>query len=71
MAHFNRIADEENTVFCKLSLQKDQGCQMVSFQTENPNLGKFWRALERRMLIYFMTILNILRPFAINCVRLV
>jgi hypothetical protein len=21
-----------------------QGCQMVSFQTKNPNLGKFWRA---------------------------
>jgi hypothetical protein len=23
-----------------------QGCQMVYFQTKNPNLGKFWRALE-------------------------
>jgi hypothetical protein len=23
-----------------------QGCQMVSFQTKNPNLGKFCRALE-------------------------
>jgi hypothetical protein len=22
----------------------DQGCQMVSFQTKNPNLSKFWRA---------------------------
>jgi hypothetical protein len=22
-----------------------QGCQMVCFQTKNPNLGKFWRAL--------------------------
>jgi hypothetical protein len=22
-----------------------QGCQMVCFQTMNPNLGKFWRAL--------------------------
>jgi hypothetical protein len=20
------------------------GCQMFSFQTKNPNLGKFWRA---------------------------
>jgi hypothetical protein len=26
-------------------LSFDQGCQMVSFQTKNPNLGKFWRAL--------------------------
>jgi hypothetical protein len=24
----------------------NQGCQMVRFQTENPNLGKFCRALE-------------------------
>jgi hypothetical protein len=23
-----------------------QGCQMVYFQTKNPDLGKFWRALE-------------------------
>jgi hypothetical protein len=23
-----------------------QGCQMVCFHTENPNLGKFWRALD-------------------------
>jgi hypothetical protein len=29
----------------------EQGCQMVSFQTKNPNLGKFWRALEWKMLI--------------------
>jgi hypothetical protein len=27
---------------------------MVSFQTKNPNLDKFWRALHRwEMLIYF------------------
>jgi hypothetical protein len=28
-------------------------------------LGKFWRALEWKMLVYFMTMWNILRPFAI------
>jgi hypothetical protein len=22
---------------------KNQGCQMAYFQTENPNLGKFWK----------------------------
>jgi hypothetical protein len=33
-----------------------QGCQMVSFQTKNPNLGKFWRTLDWKMLIYFMAI---------------
>jgi hypothetical protein len=24
----------------------EQGCQMVYFQTKNPNLGKFWRGME-------------------------
>jgi hypothetical protein len=36
-----------------------QGCQMVCFQTINPNLGNIWRALEWKML-YFMIIWNIL-----------
>jgi hypothetical protein len=42
-----------------------QGCQMVSFQTKNPNLGKFWRAWNWKMLLYIMAIWNILRPFGI------
>jgi hypothetical protein len=41
----------------------DQGCQMVCFQTKNPNLGKFWRALEWKMQVYFVVIWNILRAF--------
>jgi hypothetical protein len=36
---------------------------MVYFQTKSPNLGKFWRALEWEMLVYFMTIWNILWTF--------
>jgi hypothetical protein len=32
------------------------GCKMVCFQTKNPNLGKFWRALQWKILVYFMTI---------------
>jgi hypothetical protein len=27
---------------------------MVSFQTKNPNLGKFWRALDWKMLIFYV-----------------
>jgi hypothetical protein len=27
---------------------------LPDFQTKYPNLGKFWRALERKMLVYFM-----------------
>jgi hypothetical protein len=40
------------------------GCQMVYFQTKNSNIGTFWKALERKMLVFF-TILNILWPFGI------
>jgi hypothetical protein len=55
----------------------EQGCQMVCFQTKNPNLDKFWRALE--MFVYVMTIWNILPmaiwynlwPFGIVCGHLV
>jgi hypothetical protein len=32
---------------------------MVYFQIKNTNLGKFWRALEWKMLVYFMFIWNI------------
>jgi hypothetical protein len=38
---------------------------MVYSQTKIPNLGKFWRALDWKMLIYFIDILNILRRFGI------
>jgi hypothetical protein len=38
---------------------------MVYFQTKNPNLGKFWRPLDWKMLIYFMAIWNILQTFGI------
>jgi hypothetical protein len=36
----------------RISTNLVQGSQMVYFQTQNPNLGKFWRALERKMLVY-------------------
>jgi hypothetical protein len=32
-----------------------QGFQMVYFHTKHPNLGIFWRALELKMFVYFMT----------------
>jgi hypothetical protein len=38
---------------------------MVCFQTKNPNLSKFWKALDWKMLIYFMAIWNILRTYGI------
>jgi hypothetical protein len=34
-----------------MNVQDSQGCQMVCFQTKNPNLGKFKRALEWKVLV--------------------
>jgi hypothetical protein len=36
---------------------------MVYFQTKNSNLGKFWRALQWKMIVYLMGFGPILRPF--------
>jgi hypothetical protein len=52
---------------------------MVYFQTKNPNLGKFWRVLLWKILLYFITIWpayftaigTILWPFDIFCGNLV
>jgi hypothetical protein len=38
---------------------------MVCFQTKNTNLGKFWRAFELKIVVYFMVIWNILRSFGV------
>jgi hypothetical protein len=32
---------------------RSQGCQMVCFQTKNPNLGKFWSALDLENVYVF------------------
>jgi hypothetical protein len=37
-----------------------QGYQMVYFQTQNPSLGKFGRALQWNMSAYFVVIWSIL-----------
>jgi hypothetical protein len=47
------------------------GCQMVYFQTENPDLGKFRRALDWEMFMDFMYIWNILWTFGTFCIHLV
>jgi hypothetical protein len=38
---------------------------MAYFQTKNPYLGKFWRALQYKRLLYFMAIWSVLRLFGI------
>jgi hypothetical protein len=49
---------------------RTQGCQLVCFQTKNSNLGKVWRVLEWKVLVYFMVIWNILQSFGIFYVNL-
>jgi hypothetical protein len=44
---------------------KVNACQMVCFQTKNSNLGKFWRVLLWKMLVYFMDTWSILTSFVI------
>jgi hypothetical protein len=48
-----------------------QGCQMAFFRTKINLLGKFLRDLQRKMLVYFIAIWSILRPFGIYCGHLV
>jgi uncharacterized Tic20 family protein len=48
-----------------------QGCQMVYFQTKNPDMGKFYRLWQWKMLVYFIAVWSILRPFGIFCGHLV
>jgi hypothetical protein len=50
----------ENEVLRKVNGTMKQGCQMVHFQTKNPNLGKFWKVLQWKMAV-----LSILLP---NCI---
>jgi hypothetical protein len=52
-------------IITNMNVGTEQGCQMVCFQTQKNNLGKFWRALEWKILVYFMVIWNILRSFRI------
>jgi hypothetical protein len=60
-----------NICYFLLCLHKHQGCQMVCFQTKNANLGKFWKVLQWKMLVYFMDTWYILWSFVIFYGRLV
>jgi hypothetical protein len=35
-------------------LPVSQCCQMAYFQTKNPNLGKFWKVLQWKMLVFLV-----------------
>jgi hypothetical protein len=59
LAH--RSAQEES-LMCEICTPPDLGCQMVCFQTKNTNLGKFWRVLRWKTLVYFEVIWSNLWP---------
>jgi hypothetical protein len=72
--HFEQITHVLSVNIVRNGFMKSapvQGCQMVCFQTKNPNLGKFWRTLDWKMLIYFMDNRNILWPLGTFSVDLV
>jgi hypothetical protein len=62
--HFWRLS-QTNLVTMTIAANQGQGCQMINFQTKNHNSGNLWRALDCKMLVYFMVIWNILRQFDI------
>jgi predicted aldo/keto reductase-like oxidoreductase len=47
----NSSADKRSKAI--IIIDPQQGCQMVSFQTKNPNLIKFWRALRLETIDIF------------------
>jgi hypothetical protein len=53
------------TLFTMRQQTRGHGCQMVYFQTKNPNLGQFRGALDWKMYKYFMAISNNLQTFGI------
>jgi hypothetical protein len=61
--HMYVLGYEISNTVVKTVCSRNQGCQMVCFQTKNPNLGKFWRALQWNILVCFTVIWHILWPF--------
>jgi hypothetical protein len=48
--------EEKESVLRSGGRPRNQGCQMVYFQTKNRKLGTFWRILQWQMLVYFTDI---------------
>jgi hypothetical protein len=57
--------DRFATYCAKSNLELTRVARWFVFKTKDPNLGKFWRVLQRKMLVYFMETWSILRCSAI------
>jgi hypothetical protein len=53
----------EKSLFC--SRKGGRVARWFVFKPKIPNLDKFWRVLQWKILVYFMTIWSILRPLEI------
>jgi hypothetical protein len=42
------------------------GSRIARWYIFQPKMGKFWRALEWKMFVYFKAIWNMLRPFGVH-----
>jgi hypothetical protein len=58
---------EAQSSACTRMHARDRGCQMAYFRTQDPNLGKFWRVSQEKMLVYFVAVWSILWPFGLFC----
>jgi hypothetical protein len=58
----NRCDVAKRKLYDRISMQ---GCQMIYFQTENPNLGKFWSMLQWKTLVNFIATWSKLRPIGL------
>jgi hypothetical protein len=43
-----------------------QCCQMEYFQNKNPNLGKFWKALQWKMFVFLGPFFSFFRPNGVH-----
>jgi hypothetical protein len=58
-----RLVPGERVVECTTYVCTSGLPDGIFFETKNPNLEKFWRALEWKRLVYSIDIWNILGPF--------
>jgi hypothetical protein len=60
--HFPKLQERLRSAFLIVAKTRYQGRQMVYFQTQNPNLGNFWRVLQWKTCVYFGDIWSNLQP---------